>query len=128
MNSVHMIGRLTKDVEVQQLDNDKGTFISRFTIAINRVNAKENQQQADFINCIAFNKTALNLSQHCKKGSKIAVEGKVQSFQYEKNEETRFGMNIVANRVEFLDNPINFKQEQDQGEKKEQTENDDPAF
>lgn len=128
MNSVHMIGRLTKDVEVQQLDNDKGTFISRFTIAINRVNAKENQQQADFINCVAFNKTALNLSQHCKKGSKIAVEGKVQSFQYEKNEETRFGMNIVANRVEFLDNPINFKQEQDQGEKKEQTENDDPAF
>lgn len=128
MNSVHMIGRLTKDVEVQQLDNEKGTFISRFTIAINRVNAKENQQQADFINCVAFNKTALNLSQHCKKGSKIAVEGKVQSFQYEKNEETRFGMNIVANRVEFLDNPINFKQEQDQGEKKEQTENDDPAF
>jgi len=128
MNSVHMIGRLTKDVEVQQLDNEKGTFISRFTIAINRVNAKENQQQADFINCVAFNKTALNLSQHCKKGSKIAVEGKVQSFQFEKNEETRFGMNIVANRIEFLDNPINFKQEQDQGEKKEQTESDDPAF
>src|SRR5699024_2218509 len=128
MNSVHMIGRLTKDVEVQQLDNEKGTFISRFTIGINRVNANENQQQADFINCVAFNKTALNLSQHCKKGSKIAVEGKVQSFQFEKNEETRFGMNIVANRIEFLDNPINFKQEQDQGEKKEQTESDDPAF
>src|SRR5699024_4100965 len=119
MNSVHLIGRLTKEAEIKVLDN--GTNVGRFTIAINRVNVKENQQQADFINCVAFNKTALNLSQHCKKGSKIGLEGKVQSFQYDKDGTTNFGMNIVANRVEFLSHPIKYENKEKQQEDNSQS-------
>lgn len=113
MNNVQLIGRLTKEVEVKI--SDKGTHTGRFTIAINRIGVKEDQQQADFINCVTFGKTALNLSQYCKQGSQIAVEGKVQSFHYEKDGEKKFGMNIVANRINFLSHPIKYEK-QDEAE------------
>lgn len=101
MNSINLVGRLTKDVSVTI--SDKGTNIGRFVIAVNRPFAKEGQQQADFINCVAFGKTALNLSEYCGKGSLISMNGKVQSFSYEKDGERVFGMNIVAENIQYLE-------------------------
>lgn len=123
MNNVQLIGRLTKEVEVKV--SDKGTQIGRFTIAVNRIGAKEEQQQADFINCVAFGKTALNLSQYCKQGSQVAVEGKVQSFQYEKDNKTQFGMNIVANRVNFLSHPVKYEKDKEKEQKPDNLPADD---
>jgi|SRR5699024_992697 len=128
MNNVQIIGRLTKDVEVKI--SDKGTNIARFTVAVNRIGVKDHQQQADFINCVAFGKTAKNLSQYCKQGSMISVEGKVQSFEYEKDGEKKFGMNIIANKVQFLTHPITYEK-QEQGSEEVNTsvnEEQDPRF
>lgn len=106
MNNTNLIGRLTKDVDIHITES--GTNVGRFILAVNRPYVKEGEdkQQADFISCVAFNKTALNLSEHCEKGSKIAVEGRLQSFKYDKDGVTNFGQNVVANRIEYLSHPI----------------------
>src|SRR5699024_11878105 len=77
---------------------------------------------ADFITCVAFGKVALNLSKYCGKGSQISLEGKVQSFSYDKNGETKFGMNVVANNIQFLSHPQN---DQEQGQDKNNS--DEPS-
>lgn len=129
MNNVQLIGRLTKNVEIKI--SDKGTNIGRFTIAVNRIGVKDDQQQADFINCVAFGKTAKNLSQYCKQGSMVSVDGKVQSFEYEKDGEKKFGMNIVANRVQFLSHPVTYEQKEQEQTNENAQPNDtqqDPRF
>lgn len=101
MNNVNLVGRLVKDVKFHI--SDKGTNVGYFTVAINRPFAKEGQQEADFVNCVAFNKTALNLNEYCKKGSLISLNGKVQSFSFlDDAEERQFGMNIVADNIQYL--------------------------
>lgn len=107
MNSINLVGRLTRDVEIKI--SEKGTNIGRFTIAVDRPFAKEGQQQADFINCVAFEKVALNLSKYCSKGSQVSIEGKLQSFSYEKDGDTRFGMNVVANNIQFISHPVKYE-------------------
>lgn len=120
MNSLNLVGRLTKDVDVTVSEN--GTNVGKFIVAVNRPFAKEGKQQADFITCVAFGKVALNLSKYCGKGSQISLEGKVQSFSYDKNGETKFGMNVVANNIQFLSHPQN---DQEQGQDKNNS--DEPS-
>lgn len=100
MNSVNLVGRLTKDVEITIAEN--GTNVGRFTIAVNRKFSKDNQPKADFISCTAFNNTALNLHKYCKKGSLISVEGQLQTSTYEKDGKTNYSMNVIANNIQYL--------------------------
>ena len=82
LNSVVLMGRITKDLEVKEYGETK---VLSFTIAINRKFAKEGEEkQADFIMCKCFNKTAENLARFFRKGSLIAVEGRIQTGSYDK--------------------------------------------
>lgn len=97
MNSVILTGRMTKDAEVSYTQSN--TAIARFTLAVDR----QKQGEADFIRCVAFNKTADLLSRYCGKGSKLGVEGRIQTGSYQKDGKTYYTTDVIANRIEFLD-------------------------
>ena len=82
MNKVILMGRLTKDVEMRQ--TPKGISVARFTLAVNRRFAgKDAQQQADFINCVAWRQTGEFIARYFQKGSMIAVIGSIQSRSWD---------------------------------------------
>ncbi len=82
MNKVILMGRLTRDVEMRQTPN--GVSLARFSIAVNRRFAgKDAQQQADFINCVAWRQTGEFIARYFRKGSMIAIVGSIQSRSWE---------------------------------------------
>jgi single-strand DNA-binding protein len=96
------MGRLTKDPEIKDLQS--GTKICNFTLAIDRPGAKEGQQQADFINCVCFNKTAEVISKYTSKGRRIAVEGAIQSRTWDDQDgKKHFATDVLVNRMHFAD-------------------------
>jgi single-strand DNA-binding protein len=96
MNKVLLIGRLTKDAELRYTANGKA--VASFTVAVQR-----NKEEADFINCVAWNKTAENLANYTSKGSLIGVEGSIQTRNYKNNEgKTVYVTEVWAQSVEFL--------------------------
>ena len=100
MNNVVLIGRLTKDPELKY--SQSGKAYCRFTVAVNR---DFNKDEADFINCLAFGKTAETIAEWLGKGRRIALHGRIQTGSYEnKNGDTVYTTEIVADRFEFLDN------------------------
>ena len=80
MNKVILIGRLIKDADIKA--SAAGMTIARFTLAVDRRFKKDNEQTADFINCVAFSKTAEFLEKYGKKGTKFVVEGSIQTGSY----------------------------------------------
>lgn len=78
MNSVHLIGRFTKDPEISTSGE---TTVARFTLAVDRRYSK-GDERTDFINCMAFNKKAEFLQKYFKKGMKIATEGEWRTGSY----------------------------------------------
>lgn len=102
MNKVILIGRLTKDLELKKTTSGK-SFVN-FSVAVDRpFNNAQGQREADFINCIAWNKTAENMSSFVGKGSLIAVDGRIQTRNYENNEGKRvYVTEVVAEFVQFL--------------------------
>ena len=100
MNNVVLIGRLTKDPELKY--SQAGKAYCRFTVAVNR---DFNKDEADFINCLAFGKTAETIAEWLGKGRRIALQGRIQTGSYEnKNGDTVYTTEVVADRFEFVDN------------------------
>lgn len=102
MNKVILIGRLTKDPELK-FTPGKGSAVATCTIAVNRRFSKENNE-ADFISVVVWNKTAEVLATYTKKGSLIGVAGRIQTRSYEtKDGGRRYITEVVADEIEFLD-------------------------
>lgn len=100
MNSVNLIGRLTKDPEIRYTQNQMA--VTSFTLAVDRVGAKE--KTADFIRIIAFGKQAENCEKYLKKGRKCGIQGRIQTGSYKnKDGATVYTTDIAADRVEFLE-------------------------
>ena len=77
---------------------------AKFTLAIDRRKSSDGNQQADFIQCVAWEKTAEVISQYCTKGKKIAVEGRIQTRSYDaKDGAKRYVTEVVVNNMEFCD-------------------------
>lgn len=81
MNKVILMGRLTRDPELRQTTS--GINVARFSIAVNRRFAREGQQEADFINCVAWRQTGEFISRFFQKGSMIAVVGSIQTRSWD---------------------------------------------
>lgn len=104
MNTVSIIGRLTRDLELKTFNEGKG-FYTRFTLAINRVQHKDMQAEADFINIVAWSGLAETLCKHLKKVSQIAITGRLSSSSYvDKDGNKRYSTEVVAEDFKFLDN------------------------
>ena len=83
MNKVILLGRLTKDPETRQTQSTN-TQVTSFTRAVNRRFVKQGEErQADFINCVAWNKTAEFVSKYFRKGQQVGVIGRIQTRNYD---------------------------------------------
>lgn len=99
MNHVTLMGRLTKDPELKY--SQAGKAYCRFTVAVNR---DFNKDEADFINCLAFGKTAETIAEWLGKGRRITLQGRIQTGNYEnKNGDKVNTFEVVADRFEFVD-------------------------
>ena len=99
MNKVVLIGRLTKDPELRYAAGS-GTAVTRFTIAVNRQFKKD---ETDFINCVAFGKTAETISQYLTKGRQIAVTGSIRTGSYDAQDGTkRYTTDVAVESFEFI--------------------------
>ena len=99
MNNVVLIGRLTKDPELKY--SQAGKAYCRFTVAVNR---DFNKEEADFINCLAFGKTAETIAEWLGKGRRIALQGRIKTGSYQNsNGDTIYTTEVVADRFEFVD-------------------------
>ena len=102
MNSVQLIGRLTRDPEVRYTDG--GSSIARFSLAVERRFKQENGADADFINIVSFGKTAEFIEKYFHKGMKIALNGRIQTGSYtDKDGKKVYTTDIVAENVEFCE-------------------------
>lgn len=116
MNSVLMVGRLTRDPELRFIPGS-GKAVATFAIAVDRPFAKE--KTADFFNIVVWGKPAENAANYLAKGRQVAVKGYLQSRSYEdKAGVKRYVTEIVADTVEFIGGS---------GERKERTPQDQGA-
>lgn len=106
MNSVQLIGRLTKDPEVRYTPshrNDTVMAVATFTMAIDRPTRAGEEKKADFPRITVFGKQAEVVEKYLSKGNKVAIEGRIQTGSYEKDGKKFYTTDVVANRVEFLE-------------------------
>lgn len=100
MNKVLLMGRITKDVELRQTQS--GVSVASFTIAVNRRFAKEGQQNADFLNCVAWRQQAEFIAKHFGKGKMIAIVGNLQSRSWEGQDgKKQYATDVVVDEVYF---------------------------
>lgn len=104
MNKVVLLGRLTKDVDVRYTQTNN-IMVASFSLAVNRRFAKEGEErQADFINVVAWNKTAEFCSKYFKKGQQVGVIGRLQTRNYEDDKGVKhYITEVVAEEVYFAD-------------------------
>lgn len=103
MNTVILIGRMTKDPELRYTPNGKA--VASFNLAVDRPFKNANgEKEVDFINCVQWGKGAEFTAQYTVKGSKVAVEGRLQVRSYEIEGQKRWIAEVVCGNVEFLDN------------------------
>ena len=117
MNSTNLIGRLTKDLEVRYTGNGKA--VVNFTVAVDRPFSRDT---TDFINCVAWEKTAENMGQYLKKGSQVGVTGYITTRDYENNQGQKvYVTEVLADRVQFLDSKGDVQGNQQQQSQPRQT-------
>ena len=103
MNKVILLGRLTKDPETR-FTQTTNTQVTSFTLAVNRRFAKQGEQQADFINCVAWNKTAEFVSKYFRKGQQVAVVGRIQTRTWDDDKgQKHYITEVIAEEVYFAD-------------------------
>ena len=102
MNKVLLIGRLTKDPELRYTQS--GTAVASFTLAVNRrFSNQSGEREADFINCVAWQKSAEFVANYFRKGQQKALEGRLQVRSYDGNDgQRRWVTEVVAEQIEFV--------------------------
>lgn len=104
MNKVILIGRLTADPSVTYTQAAEPMAIARYNLAVDRGYKKDGEQTADFISCVAFGKNGEFAEKYLKKGTKIAVEGRIQTGSYtDKDGNKRYTTDVVIERHEFVE-------------------------
>ena len=107
MNKVILIGRLTRDPEVRYSVGEGSMAIASYTLAVDRrrrQNAGPDEQTADFIRCTAFGRTAEFAEKYLKKGTKILVQGRIQTGSYtNKDGQTVYTTDVIVDEHEFVE-------------------------
>ncbi|MBS6194238.1 MAG: single-stranded DNA-binding protein [Clostridiales bacterium] len=107
MNKVILMGRLTRDSETrysQGSDSQEQMEVSRYTLAVDRRTRKGEQQTADFIQCVAFGKNGEFAEKYLRKGTKVAVTGRIQTGSYTNREGQKvYTTDVVVEEQEFAE-------------------------
>ena len=96
MNKIMLVGRLATEIKMEK---SRETKYGKFYLAVSRRGKKD---EADFIACTAFGKTAETMFEWCRKGHRIGIEGHLQISQYEKDGEKRSSYSVIVETMEFL--------------------------
>ena len=121
MNNVSLMGRLTRDPEVRYSANTQ-LANARFSVAVDRRLSKEkrmeaennNQPTADFINCVAFGRTAEVIGQYFHKGNRIAITGHIQTGSYENQQGQRiYTTDVIVDQFDFVESAKNNSKNED---------------
>ena len=100
MNTVNLIGRLTKDIELSKTQT--GKTVGRFTLAIDRYSSSE-EKQADFIRCVVWEKRAETMYQNLSKGNKVGIVGRIQTGSYQNNGTTVYTTDVIVENFTFCE-------------------------
>ena len=105
MNKVILMGRLTRDPEVRYSQGDNATAVARYTLAVDRrFNRNNDEQTADFINCVAFGKSGEFAEKYLHKGTKIAITGRIQTGSYTNKDGVKvYTTDVVVEDHEFAE-------------------------
>lgn len=107
MNTVSLIGRLVKDANITSANNGQ-MQVAKFTIAVNRIKKDE----ADFINCVAFDKTAEIIGKYTTKGSQVGIVGHIQTGSYKTKEgNTVYTTDVIVDRLDLIGSKAESKSE-----------------
>ena len=101
MNKVFLIGRLSRDPELRHTTS--GTAVCQINVAISRPVSQGSEPQTDFINVVVWNRQAENVARYLSKGRQVAIEGRIQTRNYDNAEGKRvYVTEVIASNVEFL--------------------------
>ncbi len=104
MNKTVLMGRLTADPQVRYSQGDNATAVARYTLAVDRQFKRDGDQSADFINCIAFGKRGEFAEKYLRKGTKIAVVGRIQTGSYTNKDGNKvYTTDVVVDEHEFVE-------------------------
>ena len=105
MNKVILMGRLTRDPEVRYSQGENATAVARYTLAVDRrFNRNNDEQTADFINCVAFGRSGEFAEKYLHKGTKIAITGRIQTGSYTNKDGVRvYTTDVVVEDQEFAE-------------------------
>ena len=108
MNKVILMGRLTRDPEVRYSQGENSTAVARYTLAVDRRFTRrdggDNQQTADFIQCVAFGRSGEFAEKYFRKGLKIVVTGRIQTGSYTNQEGQKvYTTDVVVEEQEFAE-------------------------
>ena len=102
MNSIVLMGRLTKDADIRSTQS--GKVVASFTLAVDRPYTQNGKKEADFIACQIWGKSAEILGKSVHKGQRVLLEGRLQIRQYtDKNGNKRTAAGVVTDRFEFIE-------------------------
>lgn len=103
MNSVNLIGRLTKDPEVRYI-SETGMAVATFTVAINRPVKQGQEKKTDYPRVTVFGRQAENCERYLDKGRLVGIQGRIQTGSYKgRDGKIVYTTDVIAERVEFLD-------------------------
>ncbi len=130
INRTILVGRITRDPELKKTQSN--ISVITFTLAVNRrFTDPSGERQADFIQCVAWNKQAESMDRYIKKGALLGVEGRIQTRQYEAETGTRYVTEVVCDSVQFLESRSDSESTERESTEKESTEtaeNDNEEF
>lgn len=103
MNRVILMGRLTRDPEVKYSQGEKAMAIARYTLAVDR-RGKKDEQNADFINCVAFDKAGEFAEKYFRQGMRVLISGRIQTGSYTNKDGVKvYTTDVVIEDQEFAD-------------------------
>lgn len=120
MNSVTIIGRLTRDPDMYEKGENT---MAKFNVAVDRPYKKEGQPSADFISCVAFGKTAEFIGKYFGKGKQIALTGSIRTGSYEKDGAKVYTTDILVDRVEFVGSKSDEKKDEKKDDRDHSSDN-----
>lgn len=104
MNKVILMGRLTRDPSIRYTQGENNTCVARYTLAVDRKYKREGEQAADFINCVAFGKTAEFTEKYLKQGTKIVITGRIQTGSYTNKDGNKvYTTDVIVEDCEFAE-------------------------
>ena len=105
MNKVILMGRLTRDPEVRYSQGENPMAIARYTLAVDRrFNRNNDEQTADFIGCVAFGRAGEFAEKYFRKGTKVAITGRIQTGSYTNKDGVKvYTTDVVVEDQEFAE-------------------------